>query len=99
MDTRRILAFTLAIEDEQSIVDILSFNLTKEGYDTLEALDGPTGGHQLPVFKGLGDVVVGSQLQTQHLVVLLLPGGEHNDWPFWACERKKEEVERWERPS
>ena len=33
----------LIVEDEQSIVDILSFNLTKEGYDTLEALDGPTG--------------------------------------------------------
>ena len=33
----------LIVEDEQSIVDILSFNLRKEGYDTLEALDGPTG--------------------------------------------------------
>ena len=33
----------LIVEDEQSIVDILSFNLTKEGYNTLEALDGPTG--------------------------------------------------------
>jgi len=33
----------LIVEDEQSIVDILSFNLTREGYDTLEALDGPSG--------------------------------------------------------
>ena len=33
----------LIVEDEQSIVDILSFNLMKEGYDTIEALDGPTG--------------------------------------------------------
>ena len=33
----------LIVEDEQSIVDILSFNLTREGYDTLEALDGPAG--------------------------------------------------------
>ena len=33
----------LIVEDEQNIVDILSFILTKEGYDTLEALDGPTG--------------------------------------------------------
>ena len=33
----------LIVEDEQSIVDILSFNLTKEGYNTIEALDGPTG--------------------------------------------------------
>ena len=33
----------LIVEDEQSIVDILSFNLMKEGYDTVEALDGATG--------------------------------------------------------
>lgn len=33
----------LIIEDEQPIVDILKFNLAKEGYDTLEALDGVTG--------------------------------------------------------
>ena len=33
----------LIIEDEQNIVDILSFNLGREGYDTLEALDDPTG--------------------------------------------------------
>ena len=25
----------LIVEDEQNIVDILSFNLTREGYDTL----------------------------------------------------------------
>ena len=31
------------MEDEQNIVDILSFNLSREGYDTLEAYDGPTG--------------------------------------------------------
>ncbi len=33
----------LIVEDEQNIVDILSFNLTREGYDTMEALDGKTG--------------------------------------------------------
>lgn len=33
----------LIVEDEQNIVDILSFNLTREGYDTLEAYDGVTG--------------------------------------------------------
>ena len=33
----------LVIEDEKNIVDILSFNLGKEGYDTLEAYDGITG--------------------------------------------------------
>ena len=27
----------LIVEDEQNIVDILSFNLEQEGYDTLEA--------------------------------------------------------------
>jgi len=33
----------LIVEDEQNIVDILSFNLEREGYDTLEAYDGSTG--------------------------------------------------------
>ena len=33
----------LVVEDERNIVDILTFNLTREGYDTLEALDGETG--------------------------------------------------------
>jgi len=33
----------LIVEDEKNIVDILSFNLNKEGYETLEAYDGETG--------------------------------------------------------
>ena len=33
----------LIVEDEQNIVDILSFNLSREGYDTLEAYYGPSG--------------------------------------------------------
>lgn len=33
----------LIVEDEQNIVDILSFNLSREGYQTMEAYDGETG--------------------------------------------------------
>ena len=33
----------LIVEDEKNIVDILSFNLSKEGYNTLEAYDGQAG--------------------------------------------------------
>ena len=33
----------LVVEDEKNIVDILVFNLAREGYDTLEAYDGATG--------------------------------------------------------
>jgi len=33
----------LIVVDEQNIIDILSFNLSREGYDTIEALDGKTG--------------------------------------------------------
>ena len=33
----------LIVEDERAIVEILKFNLQKEGYTTLEALDGETG--------------------------------------------------------
>ncbi len=39
MDTRTVLV----IDDEQPIVEILKFNLTKEGYSVLEAYDGATG--------------------------------------------------------
>ena len=33
----------LIVEDEKNIVDILGFNLSKEGYETLEAYDGDAG--------------------------------------------------------
>ena len=33
----------LIVEDEKNIVDILKFNLKREGYDTLEAYDGKAG--------------------------------------------------------
>ena len=33
----------LIVEDERAIVEILKFNLQREGYNTLEALDGETG--------------------------------------------------------
>ena len=33
----------LIVEDEEAIVEILKFNLQKEGYETLEALDGEAG--------------------------------------------------------
>ena len=39
MDRKKVLI----VEDEKNIVDILRFNLQKEGYDTLEAFDGKTG--------------------------------------------------------
>ena len=39
MEQRKILV----IEDEPTIVDILKFNLQKEGYEVVEALDGATG--------------------------------------------------------
>ena len=33
----------LIVEDERAIVEILKFNLQREGYETVEALDGTTG--------------------------------------------------------
>jgi two-component system response regulator VicR len=33
----------LIVEDEKSIMDILSFNLKREGYQTIEAMDGEKG--------------------------------------------------------
>ena len=39
MESKKILV----VEDEKNIVDILVFNLRREGYGTLEAYDGVTG--------------------------------------------------------
>ena len=33
----------LIVEDEENIVDILAFNLKREGYETIEAMDGAAG--------------------------------------------------------
>ena len=33
----------LIVEDEKNIVDILMFNLRRDGYDTMEAYDGEAG--------------------------------------------------------
>ena len=32
----------LVVDDEQAIIDVLVYNLKKEGYETLEATDGVT---------------------------------------------------------
>ncbi|MDR1559904.1 MAG: response regulator, partial [Clostridiales bacterium] len=33
----------LVVDDEKSIVDIISYNLKKEGYEVIAAYDGPQG--------------------------------------------------------
>ena len=40
----------LIVDDEKNIVNILKFNLQKEGYQTLEAYDGETGLAPSPVW-------------------------------------------------
>lgn len=40
MEEKKII---LIVEDERAIVEILKFNLAREGYETLEALDGEAG--------------------------------------------------------
>jgi DNA-binding response OmpR family regulator len=40
MDNKKLV---LIVEDEKNIVDILMFNLKRDGYETMEAYDGETG--------------------------------------------------------
>ena len=40
MDNKKLV---LIVEDEKNIVDILRFNLQREGYRTIEAYDGEDG--------------------------------------------------------
>ena len=37
------MSTVLIVEDEKSIVDLISFNLKREGYEILEAYDGQKG--------------------------------------------------------
>ena len=48
----------LIVEDEKNIVDILSFNLNKEGYETLEAYDGQAGLQLALEHSGIGSLPI-----------------------------------------
>ena len=41
-DTEKEIKKILIVDDEQAIIDVLVYNLKKEGYETLEATDGVT---------------------------------------------------------
>ena len=43
MDAKTEQKTVLIVEDEKNIVDILRFNLQREGYRTVEAYDGDDG--------------------------------------------------------
>ena len=43
MDAKTEQKTVLIVEDEKNIVDILRFNLQREGYRTVEAYDGADG--------------------------------------------------------
>ena len=69
----------LIVDDEKSIVDILSFNLKKEGYKTLSAYDGPEG-----LEKAL------SQSPDLILLDVMLPGMDG----FEVCRRIREKSDQ-----
>ena len=82
----------LIVEDEKNNVDILCFNLQREGYNTLEAYDGETGlslarEHKpdlilldvmLPVLDGWG-VLRAIRQDSQTPVIMLTAKGETDD--------------------
>ena len=41
-DINKDVKTVLIVDDEQAIIDVLKFNLLKEGYRTIEAKDGQT---------------------------------------------------------
>lgn len=41
-NTEKEIKKILIVDDEQAIIDVLVYNLKKEGYETLEATDGVT---------------------------------------------------------
>ena len=66
----------LIVEDEQNIIDILAFNLQREGYETIEAMDGALG--LAAALKHDPDLI---------LLDLMLPGMDG----FEVCRRLREQ--------
>ena len=66
----------LIIEDEKGIVDLISFNLKREGYEIMEAYDGKTGldmalsgKADLVLLDELDDVVVMCEVKTRRVAL------------------------------
>ena len=84
----------LIVDDEKAIVEILEYNLNKEGYETLKAYDGPEGLH-----------MARSENPDLMLLDIMLPGmdgfevcrtlrGEGNDVPILMITAREEETDK-----
>ena len=84
----------LIVDDEKAIVEILEYNLNKEGYETLKAYDGPEG---LRMAR--------SENPDLMLLDIMLPGmdgfevcrtlrGEGNDVPILMITAREEETDK-----
>ena len=84
----------LIVDDEKAIVDILEFNLQRDGYDTLKAYDGPEG---LRMAREENPDLL--------LLDIMLPGmdgfevcrrlrEEHNDVPIVMITAREEETDK-----
>ncbi len=84
----------LIVDDEKAIVDILEFNLQRDGYDTLKAYDGPEG---LRMAREENPDLL--------LLDIMLPGmdgfevcrtlrGEGNDVPIVMITAREEETDK-----
>ena len=84
----------LIVDDEKAIVDILEFNLQRDGYETLKAYDGPEG---LRMAREENPDLL--------LLDIMLPGmdgfevcrtlrAEHNDVPIVMITAREEETDK-----
>ena len=90
------MAKVLIVEDEQAIVDILEFNLMREGYEALTAMEGPEGLEKARsadpdlilldvMLPGLTGFEICSQLRQEDFsmpIIMLTAKGEENDKVF-----------------
>ena len=83
----------LIVEDEQNIVDILSFNLSREGYDTLEAYDGKTG-LQLALEQNPDLILLDLMLPGTDGLTLCREIRRFSDVPIVMVTAKIEEIDR-----
>lgn len=89
----------LIVEDERAIVEIIKFNLQREGYETMEAMDGETGLHlaqtadpdlvlldvMLPKMNGF-DVCAGLRQSGSAVPVIMLTAREEESDKVFGLE-------------
>lgn len=83
----------LIIEDEKNIVDILKFNLVKEGFETMEAYDGEQG-YELAISQKPDLILLDIMLPKMDGFTVCRKVRQSSNTPILMITAKEEEVDK-----